>query len=129
MPKPAKKVFLSKKQIGERLKALREQRGYSQGKLAKMLGSHPQNISQIERGIRGLTIQQIVKITRTLKVPTDEILGEQKRTLAPLNARNGDRRLLLRLRRIQDLPPPQRKALLKLLDGALGLSKAGLPPS
>ena len=122
VPKPPKHEVLSKKKVGERLRAIRERRGLSQGHLARLLGAHPQSISQVERGVRGLTVQQIVKLARALQVSTDEVLGEQKRTLAPLNVRNGDRRFLLRLRRIQELPPAQRKALLKLLDGALGIS-------
>lgn len=120
MPRPPKDVVLSKKKLGERLRAIREQRGYSQGKLARLLGAHPQSISQVERGVRGLTIQQVVKLARKLKVSTDDILGENKRAVTPLN---GDRRFLRRLQRIHELPPSQKKAVLKLLDGALGISK------
>jgi transcriptional regulator with XRE-family HTH domain len=121
LPKPPKDEVLSKKQIGERLRALRERRDLSQGQLAAMIGSHAQNVSQVERGVRGLTVQQVVKLARALKVPTDEILGEAKHATAQLHLRNGDRRFLRRIQRIRELPPAQRKALLKLLDGALGL--------
>lgn len=120
MPRPPKKVVLSKKELGERLRAIREQRGYSQGKLARLLSSHPQSISQIERGLRGLTIQHVVKIARVLQVSTDDILGDGKHAVSPLN---GDRSLLRRFQRVQQLPPAQRKSVLKLLDHALGMTK------
>jgi transcriptional regulator with XRE-family HTH domain len=121
VPRPPKKVILSKKILGERLRAIREQRGYSQGGLARLLGSHPQSISQIERGIRGLTIQQVVKLARVFQVPTDEILGDSTHAVTPLN---GDRQLLRRFQRVQQLPLTQRKSILKLLDSALGMTKA-----
>jgi transcriptional regulator with XRE-family HTH domain len=120
VPKPPKKELLSKKELGARLRAIRDQRGYSQGKLARMLGAHAQSISQVERGIRGLTVQQIVKLARVLQISTDEILGDRKRTVAPLN---GDRRLLRRFQRVQQLRPAQKKSVLDLLDSALGMTK------
>lgn len=120
MPRPPKKVVLTKKQLGERLRAIREQRGYSQGKLARLLGSHAQSISQIERGIRGLTVQQVVKLARALEISADEILGERGHTVSPLS---GDRGILRRFLRVQQLPPAQRKSVLKLLDSALGMTK------
>jgi len=121
VPKPPTKVLLSKKQLGERVRALRDQRGYSQGKLARMMGTHPQSLSQIERGVRSLTIQQVVKLARVLHISTDEILGDSKKTVVPLN---GDRRLLRRFQRVQELPPAQRQGILKLIDSALGMAKS-----
>ena len=50
MPSRPRDVVLSKEKIGQRVRTFREQRGLSQGKLAKLLGTHPQSISQIERG-------------------------------------------------------------------------------
>lgn len=120
MPRPPKKVVLSKKQLGERLRSIREQRGYSQGKLARLLGAHAQSISQIERGIRGLTVQQVIRLARALEISADEILGEHGHTVSPLN---GDRGILRRFLRVQQLPPAQKKSVLKLLDSALGMTK------
>lgn len=121
MPKPPKETVLSKKQLGERVRTLREQRGLSQGQLAALVGTHPQSLSQAERGVRSLTLQQVIKLSRALKVSTDEILGESKGSAATVE---GDRRLLRRVRRIQELPPAQREALLDMLDGALRISRA-----
>jgi transcriptional regulator with XRE-family HTH domain len=111
---------LSKNQLGERVRALREQRGLSQGQLAELVSTHPQSLSQVERGIRSLTLQQVVKLSRALKVSTDEILGEPGRSSDGVI---GDRKLLRRVRRIQELPPAQREAVLDMLDGALRMSR------
>lgn len=120
MPRPPKETVLSKKQLGDRVRALREQRGLSQAQLAEMVSTHPQSLSQVERGIRSLTLQQVVKLSRALKVSTDEILGEPGRSPEGVV---GDRKLLRRVRRIQELPPSQRAALLEMLDGALRMSR------
>ena len=120
MPSPPKDVVLSKEKIGERVRTFREQRGLSQGKLAKLLGTQPQNISQIERGIRGISLQQVIRYARALEISSDQLLGET-RPVTPVQA---DRKMVLRLQRLQRLPPAQRKAVLKLLDGALGLHQA-----
>jgi transcriptional regulator with XRE-family HTH domain len=118
VPSPAKKVLLSKEKIGERIRTLRERKGWSQGKLAEVLGAHPQNVSQMERGVRGVSLQQIVRLARVLGVSTDEILGEREQD----SGVGGDRRLMRRLRRIRELPPSRRDALLKMIDGALGMA-------
>lgn len=119
VPSPAKKVLLSKERIGERIRTIRERRGWSQGKLAEVLGAHPQNVSQIERGVRGVSLQQVVRMARILGVSTDEILGEREQDSGGVS---GDRRLMRRLRRIRELPPSRRDALLKMIDGALGMA-------
>lgn len=119
MPSPAKHVLLSKERIGERIRALRERKGWSQGKLAERLKAHPQNVSQIERGVRGVSVQQVVRLARVLEVSTDEILGRRERD----SGIGSDRRLMRRLRRIQELPPGRRDALLKMIDGALGMAE------
>jgi transcriptional regulator with XRE-family HTH domain len=119
VPSPPKNVLLSKEQIGGRIRALRERRGWSQGKLAAVLGSHPQNVSQIERGVRGVSLQQVARLARVLEVTTDEILGAREHD----SGTGGDRRLLRRLRRIQELSPARRSALLKMLDGALAMAE------
>lgn len=119
MPSPAKDVLLSKQKIGGRIRALRERRGWSQGKLAERLKAHPQNVSQIERGVRGVSLQQVVRLARVLDVSTDEILGRQEQD----SGVGSDRRLMRRLRRIQELPPGRRDALLKMIDGALGMAE------
>jgi transcriptional regulator with XRE-family HTH domain len=119
VPSQAKKVLLSKEKIGQRIRVLRERKGWSQGKLAEVLEAHPQNISQIERGVRGVSLQQVVRLARVLDVSTDEILGRRERT----NGVGIDRRLMRRLRRIQELPSSRRDALLKMIDGALDMTQ------
>ncbi|MGH9337898.1 MAG: helix-turn-helix domain-containing protein, partial [Vicinamibacteria bacterium] len=64
----------SKKTIGERVRGLRVRRGKTQVELAKQLGMNQSNLSEVERGVRGLTIQQLMKLSKALSASSDEIL-------------------------------------------------------
>lgn len=123
MPKPPKDVVLSKKEIGARLRTLREQQGLAQSKLAVMIGTHAQSLWQIENGIRGITVQQVVKLARALRVSVDEILGEGNGH-KPHRTKSGDARFLRRLRDIEELSRSEKQALLKTIDHFLRGARA-----
>ncbi len=117
MPTPPKSVILSKKEVGERLRALRQARGITQVQLAKVLGTQQTAISQVEVGNRGLTIQQVVKLAKALQVSTDAILAQPRS--GNQEALPKDRKLLRRMRQIERLPRPEKHALLKTIDAFL----------
>lgn len=118
LPQPTKEIVLSKAEIGGRVRALRQAMDMSQAKLAKAIGTHAPNVSMIERGLRGVSLQQVVKLSKALKVSPEEILGgkgsKRRRKTAPPSPK-----LLRRLERIQSLPKPKQTALLDLLDAYL----------
>jgi transcriptional regulator with XRE-family HTH domain len=124
MPKPAKEIVLSKKDLGARLRALRLERGMTQDELARAIGTHFTSISAIERGVRGLTLQQIVKFSSALKVPTDALL-HPKKSPKPRTTSRREGRLLRRIERIRDLPPPQQRTVLDVLDSLLKTHSQG----
>ena len=117
LPQRPKYVLVKKEDVGQRLRAIREARDITQVKLAALLGIDQSNVSAIERGIRGLTIHQVVKLAKALQVSTDEILmpingDRQRRALASV-------KLLRRLQRIESLPETKQRAVLKVLDALL----------
>lgn len=121
MPKPPKHQVVSMKDIGERLRSLRQARDMTQTQLAKVLGTQQTAVSQVELGNRGLTVHQVVKLATALQVSTDAILrptnGSDPRELPK------DRRLLRRLRQIEQLPKAEKQALLKTIDAFLKSSQ------
>lgn len=117
LPHPPKNVVATKDEIGRRLRAIREARGVTQVELAKLLGIDQSNVSSIERGVRGLTIHQAVKLAKALKVTTDDIL-------MPANGKHEAKslksvRLARRVQRIEALPEAKQRAVLKVLDALL----------
>lgn len=117
MPRPPKTVFLSKKEVGERLRAVRIERGVSQVELAKLLGTFQTTISAIERGTRGLTLQQAIRIADALGASPDDILGARKEAKGVASL--ADRRFVRRLEKIGRLPKRDQQALLRTIDAFL----------
>lgn len=117
MPRRSKISVISYKDIGRRVRDIRLANGLTQAKLAKLLGTSQTALSELERGNRGLTVQQVVKLTRALGVTPNEVLGEGKRERP--QRRPSDARVMRRLYRLEQLPEPQRLAVLKVLDGII----------
>jgi transcriptional regulator with XRE-family HTH domain len=57
-----------RKAFGERVRALRKQRGYSQEALAERADLHFTYVSSVERGERNISLVNIVRLARALKV-------------------------------------------------------------
>ena len=62
--------------IGERIKAIRKQKGISQQQLAENIGKTPTYISRLECGSRGATLETLLDIINELQVSADAILAE-----------------------------------------------------
>ena len=67
---PRKKELLK---FGKRLREIRLKKGYSQEKLAELASLHRNYIGMIERGERNVTLLNIKKIARALKIETKEL--------------------------------------------------------
>ena len=61
-------------QFGERVKKVRLERGLSQEDLAEQAELHRNYVSQIECGRRNLSLLNILKIARALKVPASKLI-------------------------------------------------------
>lgn len=68
MPKAStKSVF------GKAVRALREERGYSQEELAERAGLHRNYVGGVERGERNVALENIVKLAGALSVRTRDL--------------------------------------------------------
>jgi transcriptional regulator with XRE-family HTH domain len=116
VPRPPKTIAISHRDIGQRLRALRTERDYSQARLAEILGTHQTNVSEMERGVRGITVQQLVRLSNALKVSPNDLLGvgSKENGHTPLPAR-----FTRRLREIAILPKSEQQALLKIMDSMI----------
>lgn len=64
-----------RKQVGLNIKRLRQEKGWSQEKLAFETELHRTYISGLERGVRNPTIVVLAKIAKVFAVPTRELLS------------------------------------------------------
>lgn len=108
---------MTKVEIGRRLRALRGERGMTQIELAHAMGIHQTNLSQMERGIRGVGTRQVLKLCRALKVSPDRLLSLQAKQEPSAPSRNT--RLLRRVRQVEQLPVEHQEAVVKMLDAFL----------
>lgn len=61
------------KQIGQRIQALRKQRGMTQEQLAEQLSLSTTHVSAIERGVSGVTVEKLVLIMNLLDCTADDL--------------------------------------------------------
>lgn len=63
-----------KKQLGQKIKELRLKAGYSQKELAAKAGLHRTYMSDVERGERNVSVENIEKIAKALGVRSSDLL-------------------------------------------------------
>lgn len=74
-------------QIGERVKLAREQAKLTQERLAEDIEVSPQYISDLERGVVGISIPTLKRLCVTLGISSDQILfGQQTEGIAEVIA-------------------------------------------
>lgn len=66
---------LNLKEVGKRIRDQRELLGYTREHLAEAVGVTPKFCSDIELGMKGMSVQTLFNISKVLRVSTDYILG------------------------------------------------------
>ena len=64
-----------KKQLGERIKRIRKQRGFTQEKLSEKIDISPRNLSNIEQGIYFVKADTLEKILTALDVTAEDLFA------------------------------------------------------
>lgn len=65
-----------KKKLGSRIKALRLSKGFSQEELANKAGLHRTYMSDVERGERNVSLENIGKIAKALGVSPNKLMEQ-----------------------------------------------------
>jgi transcriptional regulator with XRE-family HTH domain len=102
--------------FGKQLAEIRKRRGLTQQELGKAVGVSQRVVAYYERADAQPPGAMLNELARTLRVRIEELLGTK-----PIaeKTRPKTARLLKRLRRVQELPPADQRAVLKILDGLL----------
>ena len=64
--------------VGARIRQQREYMGYTREQFAELLDITPKFCSDIELGVKGMSVPTLCKISKTLRLPTDYILFGRK---------------------------------------------------
>lgn len=71
-------IHMGDKMISDRIKAIREEQGMTQARLASRLGITRSSVNAWEMGISVPSTQYVVELANVLKVSTDYLLGVDK---------------------------------------------------
>lgn len=99
--------------FGKRLAELRKANGLTQSELGEKVGVSKRVIAYYEGETKYPPTHLIVPLSEALNVTTDELLGVKP---AKNKSRLQSPKLHRRLRKIEELPPAQQKALLQNID-------------
>lgn len=69
--------------IGKRIQALRRSRGYSQEKLAEIVGINAKYLSSVERGVENPTLDLFIRLSKGLNVGIHEIFSIEHEGQSP----------------------------------------------
>ena len=64
------------REVGDRIRALRQERGWAQDRLAYEAGLHRAYLGGVERGERNPSLGSLSKIAKALAVPVRELFPE-----------------------------------------------------
>ena len=106
--------------FGERLAAIRKDRGLTQAQLGEMVGVSNRVIAYYETESGQPPGALLVDLCRALRVSADELLGIEP-PKEPKNPKLA--RLMNRLKRVAELPPAQQRAVLQHIEGLLHSQK------
>lgn len=62
--------------LGRKIKAVRRKRGYTQAKLAELVGCSTPYISYIEKAHKSMSLEMLVLVANALNVSSDELLQD-----------------------------------------------------
>jgi transcriptional regulator with XRE-family HTH domain len=65
-------------QFGEKLRAVRQERGISQEKLAELAGLHRTYVSSVERGERNVSLVNIERLAAALCVTMAQLMPDER---------------------------------------------------
>lgn len=63
------------RRLGDRIRSLRKEQGYSQEALADAVGIDRSYMSGIERGVRNVSVLNLVRISRVLRVHVADLFS------------------------------------------------------
>lgn len=112
----ARKKHVEAESFGDRLRRLREGRGFTQRELAEAAETSQRMIAYYETHSGTPAGPVLLKLARSLKVSPDELIGlkAEERTAEPSSPQN--LRLWRKLKRVEKLPAAQRRTVVQLID-------------
>lgn len=105
---------MDKRAFGKRLQKYREKSGYSQELLAEKIGCSTIFISYMERGEKSPSINTLIKLSNTLDIPADILLGNE-------STHYSSETLKIISKNLNILPQKEQKRILDIFESILSI--------
>jgi transcriptional regulator with XRE-family HTH domain len=115
-----KPIDLTTEPIGQRIARIRKGKGLTQIELGEKIGVSQQLVASYEAGNIRLYDEMVARFSLALGVNSDILLGLKKPDKNPTGA---SLRVARRIREIEKLPEPRKKAILRTIDDLIRASK------
>ncbi|MBI5445007.1 MAG: helix-turn-helix transcriptional regulator [Deltaproteobacteria bacterium] len=106
----------SEESLGDRIRRYRQLRGLTQAELARQVGISRRMMAYYEIQGGEPRPELLTRFSETLDISLDALTGRKPAPHGPASQQKVDFHLWRRLRRLQELPPHDRKAILKMID-------------
>ena len=100
--------------LGERIKRLRQDRGWTQTQLSKKINVHQKQISGYERSVHAPSIELLIKVAELFNVSLDYIAFDDRGDKNRIQI--ADRELMRTVKEIDDLPEKDRTTIKAVLN-------------
>lgn len=100
--------------LGKRIRHLRQQHGWSQEELGRRIGVGQKQVSAYERGVNLPSTEILLKLSEVFDVTLDSLAFEGYG--AATSHTITDRGLLARFEAVDDLPEPEKRLAIDILD-------------
>ncbi len=109
-----KVLRMSQVLIGQCIKRLRQERGWSQGQLALKIHAHQRQISKYERNVSLPSLEVLLRLATVFNVSTDELLFDSRGKSSAKNI--ADKELLQKIIEIDEFSSHERVLIKEILD-------------
>jgi transcriptional regulator with XRE-family HTH domain len=103
--------------FGDRLKILRENKGFSKGQLAELIGIHYSQIGRYERNEASPSSDVLKKLANQLEITSDFLMNGTMEEIANDNIK--DKSLINQFNKISKLNDENKKVVISLIDAFL----------
>ena len=103
--------------LGQNIKRLRKQKGWSQKKLAQEIGAHITHFNRIETGKYIPALETVIKLARVLEVPVDYLIGSNESNLEDI--RIEDQTFSEKIKLLNSFNEKEREAIITIIDAIL----------
>ncbi len=104
-----------RKELGQRIKALRKRRGLAQKELAAKLGVGLSVLNRYEGGVHAPPVETLIELAKELETTLDYLVAGQQPSGPALHSK----RLLDRLADLQELDEREQELVIELIDAVV----------